>query len=213
MPQRLIDISLPVQPGMVVWPDSIGVKTVWNLRLDRGELSNLSELHTDVHAGTHVESALHFIENGESIDQVPLDAFIGPVQVLSLPSASVIDARTLETADLAPGTTRVIFKTRNSDLWAAGVKEFRKDFVGVNLSGARWLVDHGIRLVGNDYLSVAIFTESAETHQILLRGKAVIVEGLNLTNVEPGLYRLVCLPLRLIGTEAAQARVVLEPPS
>ncbi len=210
MTQRLIDISLPVQAGMVVWPDSIGVKTVWNLRLDRGELSNLSELHTDVHAGTHVESALHFIENGESLGQVPLDAFIGSVQVLSLPSASVIDAQTLEAAGVIAGTTRVIFKTRNSDLWAADVKEFRKDFAGVNPSGARWLVDHGIRLVGNDYLSVATFNESAETHMILLRGGAVIVEGLNLTGVEAGNYRLICLPMRLIGTEAAQARVILE---
>jgi arylformamidase len=72
------------------------------------------------------------------------------------------------------------------------------------------MVERGVRLVGTDYLSVQLFHDDPETHRILMRGGVAILEGLALGLVEPGAYRLTCLPLRLAGAEAAPARAILE---
>jgi arylformamidase len=103
---------------------------------------------------------------------------------------------------------RVLIKTTNSRLW--GTAEFHPDFIGVTESGARYLVDHGIKVVGVDYLSVEPFkTPGAPTHHTLLGGGTIVIEGLNLRDVEPGIYDMICLPIRLVGSDGAPARVVL----
>ena len=104
------------------------------------------------------------------------------------------------------GTSRLLFKTSNSKL---GQNKFNKHFVGLSPHAAQWLVDRKIKLVGNDYLSIAPFGLIYETHQILLKNKVVVLEGLNLTGVKPGAYQLICLPIKLVGTEAAPVRAVL----
>ncbi len=107
------------------------------------------------------------------------------------------------------GSERVLFHTRNSDLWAHGEREFARDFVAVTEDGAQWLIERGVRLVGVDYLSVAPFRQSAPTHRALLRAGVVVVEGLNLHGVAPGMYQLVCLPLRIVGCDGSPARAIL----
>ncbi len=72
-----------------------------------------------------------------------------------------------------------------------------------------WLVERGVRLVGIDYLSVAPFDESAPTHLILLHASVIALEGLNLSGIAPGLYQLVCLPLKIAGSDGAPAREIL----
>jgi arylformamidase len=107
------------------------------------------------------------------------------------------------------GITRVLFGTANSHLWARGEKDFQKDFVAVTEGAARWLVAHGIKLVGVDYLSVAPFGQSRPTHRVLLEAGVVIVEGLNLSQVPRGFYDLYCLPLKIGGCDGAPARAIL----
>jgi arylformamidase len=102
-----------------------------------------------------------------------------------------------------------LFKTRNSEYWTKGERKFRRDFVAVDSSGAEWLVRKGVRLVGVDYLSVAPFGDGGPTHRILLEAGVVIVEGLNLAAVIQGRYTIYCLPLKLIGSDGAPARVIL----
>jgi arylformamidase len=102
-----------------------------------------------------------------------------------------------------------LFKTRNSEYWTKGERKFRRDFVAVDSSGAEWLVRKGVRLVGVDYLSVAPFEDGGPTHRILLEAGVVIVEGLNLAAVARGRYSIYCLPLKLIGSDGAPARVIL----
>ena len=107
-------------------------------------------------------------------------------------------------------TRRLLIRTRNSDFWSQSGTAFREDFVGLDESAARWIVEHHIQLVGVDYLSVAPWKEGRPTHEILLRGGVTIVEGLDLQNVRAGRYRLFCLPLNIVGSDGAPARVVLE---
>ena len=93
---------------------------------------------------------------------------------------------TLEASGIPPRTRRILFKTRNSAIWARQEKEFQTDFVAVEASGAEWLVRKGVQLVGVDYLSVAPYGNSRPTHRILLEAGVAVVEGLDLSQVTPG---------------------------
>jgi arylformamidase len=103
----------------------------------------------------------------------------------------------------------VLFKTRNSELWAGGETDFQTNFVGLSEDGAEYLVRRGVKLVGMDYLSIAPFKESRPTHERLLEAGVVVVEGLNLTEVDQGRYTIYCLPLKIANSDGAPARAIL----
>jgi len=103
----------------------------------------------------------------------------------------------------------VLFKTSNSALWNTAV--FHEDYTHLSEAGARYLVDQGVKVVGVDYLSVEQFKKpGAPAHKALLSNGVIIIEGLNLTEAEPGMYEMYCLPLRVAGGDGAPARVVLK---
>lgn len=104
----------------------------------------------------------------------------------------------------------MLLRTRNSEGWRRGERDFRTDFVALTVDAARWIAARGLRLIGVDYLSVQIFRGDPQTHIALLQAGIVIVEGLNLAEVAPGSYELICLPLKLAGAEGAPARAVLK---
>jgi len=205
----IIDISVPLKPDMPTWPDSVGLRLTRTMSLEAGDRANVSRLDCDVHMGTHVDAPWHFLNDGFTVDAMSLDVLIGPALVAYLPEASVITANELADLNLASGIQRLLLKTRNSDLWAAGVTEFRKDYVALSADAARWVVERGIRLIGIDYLSVQCYDDNPLTHQILMKAGVIIVEGLNLAAVEPGSYELICLPIRLMGADGAPVRAVL----
>jgi kynurenine formamidase/glycosyltransferase involved in cell wall biosynthesis len=205
----IIDISVPLHPEMPVWPGSVGIRLSRTMSLEAGDMTNVSRLDCDVHIGTHVDAPLHFIEDGSSVEQMPLNILIGPALIAYLPGVDAITADDLAALSLPKSTQRLLLRTRNSLLWANGVNGFRTDYVALTADAARWIVEHDIRLVGVDYLSVQRYQDGSETHQILLDAGVVIVEGLNLADVVPGLYELICLPLKLVGAEGAPARAVL----
>jgi arylformamidase len=194
---------------MPVWPGNSGVRIVPVKRMATGDKNNLSRLECGVHTGTHVDAPWHFLEEGSTVEQLPLDVMIGEAFVAYLPEVDIITAETLARLTLPDGTTRLLLHTRNSELWETGITEFRKDFTALTSDAAQWLVDQGIRLIGVDYLSVHRYGDGPLIHQILLKAGIIIIEGLNLTDVAPGKYELICLPLRLDGAEGAPARAVL----
>jgi len=126
---------------------------------------------------------------------------------VEITSRGGVTAEDLSGLDLSEDV-RVLIKTHNSRLW--GDPTFHADYIGVKESGAKYLVDHGVKVVGVDYLSVEVFkTPGAPAHHILLGGGTIVIEGLNLRDVDPGVYEMFCLPLRLVGSDGAPARVVL----
>lgn len=195
---EIIDVSVPLREGMVTYPGDPVVKLERAASIAEGSPVNLTRIDFGLHSGTHVDAPVHFLDGAEGIDQVPLDALIGPCEVVEAPDL------TRESVARAPeGVERVLFKTPNSELWASD--EFAEDFARLDGDGARLLVERGVRLVGVDYLSVG--DEAA--HHALLEAGVVPVEGLDLRGVEPGPYELVCLPLRVVGADGAPARAVL----
>jgi len=207
---RLIDISVPLILGLPTWPGSTGFSTEQTLSFDKGDRMTVSRLELDVHTGTHVESAMHHIQGGDSVETLPLDAFVGSALVVDLRGANAVGAGELDAAEIPDGTERLLMRTRNSGLLRAG-EEFTEDFVGLTVDGARWIAGRGLRLVGTDYLSIQRFGDDPETHRVLMRAGIAILEGLDLSDVDAGEYRLTCLPVRVHGTEAAPARAILEP--
>lgn len=207
----ILDVSLPISPHMLTWPSDPGVSIEPASRISAGKAANVSELHCGTHTGTHIDPPLHFIADGTPIDRIPSEVLIGPAVVADLTGVrSTIGPEELESLDLAPGVERLLFHTRNSEFWRSESPAFTEDYVAVSADGARWLVDHGVRLVGIDYLSVEHRgTPGHPTHMTLLGAGVVIVEGLNLDRVAAGDYTLVCLPLRIAGGDGGPSRALL----
>lgn len=207
---KIIDISLDIHPGMPVWPGDPPIILERVCNIDAGESANVSRLDMSVHTGTHIDAPYHYILEGKCVERLPLESLIGEVQVVQMADdCDLITAMAIKKAGMAHKARRVLFKTRNSACWDRGEKTFQEDFVAISSDGAKFLVECGIELVGVDYLSVAPFDASFETHHILLSAEVVLVEGLNLSQVEAGWYKLVCLPLKLVGADGAPARAVL----
>jgi arylformamidase len=203
-----IDISVPLRPGMVVWPGDAPFKRSDTLRIAGGGACNLSQISTTAHVGTHMDAPRHFLENAAGMESLPLEAVIGPTRVIAIQDPEAIRVAELEPHSLGQGE-RVLLRTRNSEVcW--NTDHFQSKFIYMPPETAHYLVERGVQTVGVDYLSVDAFhSEDAPTHRILLKAGVWIIEGLMLGHVEPGRYELVCLPLKIVGGDGAPARAAL----
>ena len=203
---EIFDISVPIRDGMLHYTGNPPVHVRRVSSLEDGDQVNVSELDMGAHSGTHVDAPDHFLAEGAGAEALPLEVLIGPAEVVDAGVATVaLDLVTLRGLELLPprGSERLLFKTRNSQLW--GRDEFTRDFVRLDGEAAAYLVERGVKLLGIDYLSIG----DADAHRILLSAGVVCVEGLDLRGIEPGSYELVCLPLKLVGSDGAPARAVL----
>lgn len=203
-----IDISVPLYSGMVHWPDNPAVRIERMLDLSHGDDANVSKLELGAHTGTHMDAPRHFFADGIGLDELPFDATIGLARVIPIEHPQAVYPAELERHNLKAGE-RILFRTRNSEnCWKTD--EFVEDFIYISAAAAQFLADRKVRTVGVDYLSVGGFVnDGVETHQILLGAGIWIIEGLNLSAVQPGTYELVCLPLRIAGADGAPARAII----
>jgi arylformamidase len=205
---KLIDVSVSLDENLPNYPNNTRFSLEAIKRVARGDSSNVSTLHMSAHAGTHVDAPRHFFDEGIGTEALPLEMLIGGARVIELTTRSGITADDLGGVDLSEGDERLLIKTHNSGLWESAA--FHPDYSGIAESGARYLVERGIKLVGVDYLSVEEFRKpGAPAHHVLLGAGVIVIEGLNLRDVEPGIYEMYCLPLRVVGSDGAPARVVL----
>lgn len=204
---KLIDVSVPLDANLPTYPGNTPYTLEPIKRIAKGDSSNVSTLHMSAHSGTHVDAPRHFFDDGPGAEGLPLDLLCGRARVIELTTRKGITADDLAGSDLSEDV-RVLIKTHNSRLW--GSPEFDRNFIGMTESAAKYLVEHGIKVVGVDYLSVEQYkTPGAPAHHVLLGGGTIVIEGLNLRDVETGVYEMLCLPLPLIGADGAPARVVL----
>ena len=207
---KIFDISVPVSAEMPVWTGDPRIVLERYRSISAGSSCNNSKLACSVHTGTHVDAPAHFIENGKTVESLSLNTLIGPVVVADLTDTDMITPDMLEALSLGPQTIRLLLKTRNSALWADPHHEFHEDFVALSPQAAQWFIHRGIKLVGIDYLSIQMFKDAEPlTHHTLLGAGVIVVEGLNLQDVPPGHYQLICLPIKLTGSDGAPTRAVL----
>ena len=202
-----IDVTRPITIGMQVWPGDPAPEIVQTRFMDKGDSYNLSKVALSVHTGTHMDAPRHFVRDGVPMDDLPLDAVIGEVRVIQINDPVAV--RPAEPpADIAAGE-RILFRTRNStELWAK--PGFQEDFVYISNEAAKVLASRGVKTVGIDYLSIGGFHDDlVETHETILGAGIWVIEGLDLSQIEPGSYEMVCLPLKLAAVEGSPARVVL----
>ena len=206
------DVTVPLSNELPTYPGDPGVEIGEWRSLVKGDSANVSVVNFGAHTGTHVDAPAHFIDGAAKIETLPLDALIGECVVIEVPQDTIAIGREFVAANVASGTERVLFKTRNSAFWNETPPQFHSDFTHLNTEAAAWLAEQGARLVGIDYLSIEKFKSPGHpTHLALLSKGIVIVEGLNLTGVPAGKYELFCLPMRLrshLG-DGAPARAVL----
>jgi arylformamidase len=205
---KIYDVTVTISNDLPVYPGDPPIQIERTQSLEKGDIARVSRLSISTHIGTHIDPPYHFMKDGVSLDQAPLEVFIGPARVVDAGDASSIDAALLSTFDL-DGASRVLFKTRNSRFWSE-TKEFQKDFVYLETDAAEALVARGVKLVGIDYLSIEKFGfDEPTTHWTLLGNDVYIVEGLDLSAIAPGDYELICLPLKIKDGDGGPARVVL----
>lgn len=211
--QKIYDISLPITSDMTVWPGDPMVTIRQVSSLEKGESSNVSQIRMSVHTGTHIDAPLHFLRDGKAIGAIPLSTFTGPALVLEMgKDVDVINQTVLADhpqIESLKHARKVLFKTRNSIELHNWGSTFNEHYVALDASGATFLSNFDLDLVGVDYLSIAAFYDTDKPHQILLQKEVVLLEGINLMEVPAGVYNLYCLPLNLIACEGAPARAIL----
>jgi arylformamidase len=203
---KLYDISLTLSPQSIRWVTAQPLELIERKRMSRGDPNNSSSVHTSVHAGTHVDAPFHFVPNGRTIESLPLDTFIGPARVCAVEPRRRITATDVAKAELQ-GESRVLFKTRNSNLLKKGV--YDPTFAPFSVDGADALVKLGVKLVGLDYLSAAAADEQVPVHRAFLDHGVILLEGIDLSDVPAGRYELFCPPVKLAGSDGAPCRAVL----
>jgi len=205
----LYDISLTYTEDLPTWPGDPTIQLKQISSIEDGEMANVTHLSMCAHSGTHVDAPDHFLGNGKTVECIPLELMVGPAAVVEIRAEGTITAADLISAQIPEGTKRILLKTANSEVWAAGNREFQEDYLAPDGEAAKYLVELGIEVIGVDYLSVAPFTDLEPTHKTLLEAGVLIIEGLDLSGVEPGEYTLYCLPLKIGGADGAPARVLL----
>lgn len=202
-----VDISVALRNGMPSWPGDQVFDLRREMDMAKGAELNLSSVRTSVHIGTHMDAPLHFVNGGETIDHIPLDAVIGRARVIRIEDPREIPVVELERAGIGENE-RLLFRTANSErCWK--IDEFQRDFIAFEEEAALWLAARRPKLIGVDYLSVGPFADGGPTHRAILGAGIWIVEGLNLSGIEAGEYDLICLPLKIQGADGAPARAVL----
>ncbi|KAG6557713.1 hypothetical protein Mapa_000478 [Marchantia paleacea] len=215
---KITDITHEMRLDLPSFDDSMplsdGVKLVKSMRRD-GHNCNLSELKLVVHSGTHVDAPGHFVnemyEAGFDVNGLDINVLVGPVLIVDVSSEEGhITEQVMQKLNIPRGVERVLFKTANTYKRLMYNPQFDRSYIGFTKEGAEWLVANtDIKLVGIDYLSVAIFADQTGPHRAFLLKKLVLVEGLNLEDVDVGLSTLYCLPLRLLKAEGSPARCIL----
>ena len=203
---KYYDISLNLSPETVRWVVAPPMEVHARRRMSRGDDANATALTVSCHAGTHVDAPFHFLPDGAGIDSMPLERFMGPALVHQIDADRFITEEHVKEIRL-DGATRVLFKTRNSELLKR--REFEPNFVAFTVGAARALVSRGVQLVGLDYLSVAHADQQVPVHRAFLDHGVVLLEGVDLSEIAPGRYELICFPLRLRGLDGAPCRAVL----
>jgi len=206
--RRIHDISIPVRNGGLVYPGNPEIVIEGQQAIAKGAGANVSRVSFGSHTATHVDAARHFFDDGETVDESPLERLIGPAYLIAVDeSLSSVGANDLERHDLG-GHKRILIRTRNSSF--IDDRDFHRDYTFLAPDGAEYLVSKGVELVGVDYLSIEQFHSGHHrTHRTLLEKNVVIVEGLSLGGIAPGEYDLICMPLRLEGLDGAPARAIL----
>ena len=204
---KFFDISLKIHNSMLVWRDD-PPSQIDILATVENDGYGMSNLKLTTHTGTHIDAPNHFVANGAGIDQIPLEKLIGPCKVLDMTNIGRNEILPEDFKNPLEKGDRILLKTGNYKLLKDS--QFPDEYVSLSEEAAKFLVSKNINLVGIDFLGIEKENNPGHpVHVTLLSAGVVNVEGLDLENIEPGEYELICLPLKIKDGDGAPARVVL----
>jgi arylformamidase len=196
MISALMDITRPVYHGMPVWPGDPDVRFSPALTIPEGG-ANVVSLSMGTHSGTHIDAPSHYLTGAPTVDEIPMESLVGPCLVIEFTAGGPIGRSRLAESINTPHPCRILMKNGPGAYLDEG--------------GAAYLVDQGMVLVGTEEMSIESPAGNGSVHTCLLAADVVILEGIDLSHVPPGEYRLIALPLRLMGVDGAPCRAVLTP--
>ena len=203
---KIYDISRTLSPTIAVWPGDQKFEHRWTMQISRGASVNVGAITLSVHTGSHADAPFHFDDAGANISQLRLEKFIGLATVIEIKDAAKIHVEHIRDLDFSR-VQRILFKTPGSFLEDS---HWLDDFVYIATETAEFLGKNKVQLVGMDTPSVDPMTsKTLSTHKVLARYGIVNLENLNLSQVSPGEYQLIALPLKLSGLDASPVRAVL----
>lgn len=206
-----IDISVPTSPDVTTFPGDPAPKFYWpGWTHENGDPANVGFFDGGLHHGTHVDAPWHFIRDAKRLEEIPLDHWVGPCCVVDMTGCEkCVDEDALNAADLPDHVERLLLKTRNSnsEYWH---EPWNPEFIYIHESAARWCVQHGIKTVGLDYLTIDPPSEPKfPAHLELLGHEVTIIENVVLRDVEPGEYELLAAPVKVQQVDGGWCRALL----
>lgn len=199
---KMYDVTSTIYEGMTVYKNKPEKQPKFN-RVTNGYVTE-TRMELDVHSGTHVDAPLHMVVDGDTFESVPMEDLVGQAKLFDLTNVEDgITKADLEKFDIQKGDF-ILLKTKNSF-----DEDFNFDFIYLTKDGAEYLTEIGIRGVGIDTLGIERSQEGHPTHKTLFGQKIIIIEGLRFKDVSEGEYFMVAAPLKIHGTDASPARVLL----
>jgi arylformamidase len=194
---KIVDISMPLSPETQVFPGDPPVVFDVLSAVAAGDPNTLSRISLSAHTGTHMDAPSHVFSDERTVDSIGLDALVGPAWVMDVSGSRPVDSRALAAARPTQPMKRLLIRSGDPNSW------FSSD-------ACRWLARFAPSLIGFDGISVdSLDNDELEVHKTLLGAGTVLIENLDLSGVVTGMHFLVCLPLKLIGTEGAPVRAIL----
>lgn len=205
--EPILDVTRRLHNGHPTWPGDTPINYRLTGRIQDGGAVNVGEISFSLHSGTHVDAPWHYQDDGLRLHEIDLSVYIGPALVVDATGAERLEPRLLDGLDLN-GVSKVLFKSGQPNDWTS----FPARWPVVDPSLPPFLAARGITLLGTDGPSAdSLDSKDLPGHKALARAGVLILESLALEGVQPGRYRLVCLPLNLRDADGAPARVILEP--
>jgi arylformamidase len=211
---KVWDISRTLSNDLAEWPGDEPCRFRLTREKTKGASVNLGAISMSVHNGTHADARFHFDTDGESIEKVSLQTYLGRATVVDLWQA-FLDSKekhliTIEdlrpSAEAIAATSRILVKTGR---WTDSTV-FPKQIPVIAAGVPAWLQKNGVKLLGLDLPSVdEIDSKSLQNHHALAHAGIVIIESLDLSNVASGIYHLAALPLKIAGGDGAPMRAIL----
>lgn len=215
---EIFDISRALSSDLAPWPGDTPFHFELKWKMAEGATVNVGAINMGVHNGTHADAPFHFDESGDPIERMPLDAYVGDAVVVDL---TKLFARTGDGLDRTRQIGVADLQALSASLEQAprlllrtGVWKDPKvfpDWIPVIAPDVpEWLQTRKVKLLGLDLPSVdAIEAKKLNNHYALVAARVAIVESLDLSEVEAGIYHFSALPLKIAGGDAGPVRAIL----
>jgi arylformamidase len=209
---KFLDITRALAADLAPWPGDASFDYRLAGRIAEGSSVNLGRITTSVHSGTHADAFFHFEDDGLTIDRFEPERYLGPAAVVDLSekfadfSRKSLGEITIEDLEASAVASRLLIKT---GAWPDSAK-FPESIPVLAVGVAEWMQSRGVKLLGLDLPSVdAIDSKDLRNHHALAGADIAIVEGLDLSRAETGVYSLAALPLKILGGDGAPVRAIL----